>query len=103
MAVFGAIASGNALQGSLYMAIFGLGTIPLMTSAIYLGNFLNGQVRQRIRRAIPVFVVIIGCLFIVRGLGLGIPYISPKSMTENVDANYNCHTVISENKTIYNH
>ena len=102
MAVFGAIASGNALQGSLYMAVFGLGTIPLMTSAIYLGNFLNAQVRQRIRRAIPVLVVIIGCLFIVRGLGLGIPYVSPKPMTENVEANYECKTVASENKTISN-
>jgi hypothetical protein len=102
MAVFGAIAAGNALHGSLYMAIFGLGTIPLMTSAIYLGNFLNGQVRQRFRRAIPVFVVIIGCLFIVRGLGLGIPYISPKPMTETVDASYNCHSVTSGNKTINN-
>jgi hypothetical protein len=102
MAVFGAIASGNALQGSLYMAVFGLGTIPLMTSAIYLGNFLNGQVRQRIRRAIPVFVVIIASLFIIRGLGLGIPYISPKPMTEAVDANYNCEPMFSENETFNN-
>ena len=102
MAVFGALAAGNALQGSLYMAIFGLGTIPLMTSAIYLGNFLNAQVRQRIRSAIPVFVVIIGCLFIVRGLGLGIPYISPKPVTEMVDANYNCDPIISESETINN-
>ena len=102
MAVFGAIASGNALQGGLYMAMFGLGTIPLMTSAIYLGNFLNGQVRQRIRRAIPVFVVIIGCLFIVRCLGLGIPYISPKPVHETVDANYECHTTVFKNQSIYN-
>lgn len=103
MAIFGAIASGNALQGSLYMALFGIGTIPLMTSAIYLGNFLNAQVRQRIRRAIPVFLVIIACLFIVRGLGLGIPYISPKPMTETVDANYDCAPMVSENETINNH
>lgn len=101
MAVFGAIASGNALQGSLYMALFGLGTIPLMTTAIYLGNFLTGHMRQRIRKAIPVFVVIVGCLFIVRGLGLGIPYISPKPAVEVVGANYNCHTV-SEKSTIQN-
>lgn len=102
MAVFGAIASGNALQGSLYMAVFGIGTIPLMTSAIYLGNFLNGQVRQRIRRAIPVLVVVIGCLFIVRGLGLGIPYISPKPMTETVNANQNCAPMPLENESIIN-
>lgn len=94
MAIFGAIASGNALQGSLYMAMFGLGTVPLMTSAIYLGNFLNAQVRQRIRKAIPVFVVLIGCLFIVRGLGLGIPYVSPKPVTEMVEANMECHDPI---------
>lgn len=91
MAVFGAIASGDAIQGSLYMALFGLGTIPLMTSAIYLGNFLTGKVKQHIRRSIPVFVVIIGALFILRGLGLGIPYVSPKQATEQVSANYNCH------------
>lgn len=91
MAIFGAIASGNAWQGSLYMAFFGLGTIPLMTSAIYLGNFLNAQVRQRIRKTIPVFIVIIGCLFILRGMGLGIPYISPKPVSETVSADAECH------------
>lgn len=95
MAIFGAIASGNAWQGSLYMAFFGLGTVPLMTSAIYLGNFLNAQVRQRIRRAIPVFVVLIGCLFIVRGMGLGIPYISPKPVVETVGADAECHQPIN--------
>ncbi len=97
MAIFGAIASGNALQGSLYMAFFGLGTVPLMTSAIYLGNFLNAQVRQRIRRAIPVFVILIGCLFIVRGMGLGIPYISPKPIVETVGSNVECHQPINLN------
>ncbi len=101
MAILGAIASGNALQGSLYMAMFGLGTIPLMTTAIYLGNFLNVQVRQRIRRAIPVFVVVIGCLFILRGLGLGIPYVSPKPMTETVDSNFECAPTILDKQSNY--
>ena len=102
MAIFGAIASGNALQGSLYMALFGLGTIPLMTSAIYLGNFLNVQVRQRIRRAIPVFVAVIACLFIVRGLGLGIPYISPKPAAEMVDSDYDCQPTVLNTNSINN-
>ncbi len=92
MAVFGAIASESALQGSLYMAMFGVGTIPLMTSAIYLGNFLSGKVRQHIRKTIPVFVVMIGCLFVLRGMGLGIPYISPKSIDKTETANYECQS-----------
>jgi sulfite exporter TauE/SafE len=90
MAVFGAIASGTALEGGMYMVLFGLGTIPLMTSAIYVGNILSGKVRQYIRRSIPVFVVIIGCLFVLRGMGLGIMYISPKPVVESVDAKYEC-------------
>jgi sulfite exporter TauE/SafE len=93
MAIFGALASGNALQGSLYMAVFGLGTIPLMTTAIYLGNFLKTSVKQYILKVIPVFVVAIGILFILRGLGLGIPYLSPSEMitVEQATAKHSCH------------
>jgi len=91
MAVFGAIASGNAVEGSLYMMFFGLGTIPLMTTAIYFSNFLKGAMRQKIQKAIPVFVVLIGALFILRGLGLGIPFISPSPISEMVTGAMNCH------------
>lgn len=77
MALLGAISSGNEMDGSLYMVAFGIGTIPLMTGAVYLGNFLKVSVRNRIQKAIPIFVIIIGVLFIIRGMGLGIPYISP--------------------------
>ncbi len=91
LAVFGAISEGNELQGSLYMAVFGLGTIPLMTTAIYASQFLKGVTRQKTQKAIPVFVVIIGVLFIIRGLGLGIPYISPSPVYDMVDSTINCH------------
>jgi len=91
MAVFGAVATGSLLEGSLYMVLFGLGTIPLMTSAIYLGKFLNTTIKQRIQKAIPVFVVIIGILFILRGLGLGIPYLSPAPIAEMASSVIECH------------
>lgn len=91
MAVFGAIASGTALEGSLYMAVFGLGTIPLMTTAIYLGNFINLNIRSKIRKAVPVFVILIGLLFILRGMGLGIPYLSPLEITPEITATQSCH------------
>lgn len=90
MALFGSLAAGNALEGSLYMILFGIGTIPLMTTAIYFGNFLTGKARQYIRKAIPVFVVCMGLLFILRGMGLGIPYVSPSPITEEVSASYEC-------------
>jgi len=77
MALLGAISTGDLIDGAAYMAVFGLGTIPLMTGAVYLGNFLKVSVRNKIQKAIPIFVMIIGLLFILRGLGLGIPYVSP--------------------------
>lgn len=91
MALFGAVAMGNALQGSLYMMLFGLGTVPLMTVAIYFSNLLKGGIRQKVQKAIPVFVVIIGLLFILRGLGLGIPYVSPAPVTQIASSAIECH------------
>ena len=91
MALFAAIACGNAINGSLYMAIFGLGTIPLMTTAISFSQFLKGTARQRIQKAIPVFVILIGALFILRGLGLGIPYLSPAPVFDLVSNGVDCY------------
>ena len=91
MAVFGALATSNAFTGSLYMFLFGLGTIPLMTAFVYLGNFTKGNFRKNIQKAIPILVVFIGVLFIVRGLGLGIPYVSPAPVLDMVTNNAVCH------------
>jgi len=93
MAVFGSLASGGTTYGALYLMLFGLGTVPLMTVAIYLGNFLKGKAKQNILKAIPVFVVVIGLLFILRGMGLGIKYISPSEMVteQQIDSQYDCH------------
>ena len=91
MAVFGALTTTNAFSGSLYMFIFGLGTIPLMTSVVYLGNFTKGTFRKKIQKAIPVVVVFIGVLFVLRGLGLGIPYVSPIPVIDLVSSTNPCH------------
>ncbi len=91
MALFAAIAGGNAASGSLYMVVFGLGTIPLMTTAIYFSQFLKGTARQKIQKAIPIFAILIGALFILRGLGLGIPYLSPAPVFDLVSNGVNCH------------
>ncbi|MEL6918716.1 MAG: sulfite exporter TauE/SafE family protein [Bacteroidota bacterium] len=91
MALFGAIAMGNVWSGSLYMILFGLGTIPLMTTAIYFSSILKNNVKRYIQKVIPVVVVIIGLLFIIRGMGLGIPYVSPKPVIELVSTDMECH------------
>jgi len=77
MAIAGAIGTGEVLLGSLYMIMFGLGTIPMLLSISIAGNILNAAVRRKINRLIPVLVVIVGIFFVLRGLSLGIPYLSP--------------------------
>lgn len=91
MAIFASIATANPVQGSFYMMLFGLGTIPLMTAFVYLGNFTKGLARKRIQQFIPVAVAVIAVLFILRGLGLGIPYVSPIHIHEMVDGGQMCH------------
>lgn len=94
MALLGAIALATPTQGALYMMLFGVGTIPLMTSAVFFSALLKGNTKQRIQKWIPAFVVVIGVLFILRGMGLGIPYVSPKaptSQTEMVSSQMECH------------
>ncbi|RZS99687.1 sulfite exporter TauE/SafE family protein [Aquimarina brevivitae] len=92
IAVLGTLSFGNIGLSGLYLILFGLGTVPLMTLAAYLGTSLQLQSQQRLQKLIPIVVVLIGMLFIIRGLGLGIPYLSPDipNLTTVVNANFNC-------------
>ncbi|KFF16740.1 sulfite exporter TauE/SafE family protein [Flavobacterium hydatis] len=91
VALFGAIAMQSAELGILYMILFGLGTVPLMTSVVYFNSLLSQSARNRIQKAIPYVAIFIGVLFILRGLGLGIPYLSPSNMSLFVQETPNCH------------
>lgn len=92
MAVLGAISTSNAIEGSLYMFLFGLGTVPLMSAVVYVGNFTNVVFRKRVQQIIPFVVVVIGVLFVLRGLGLDIPYISPhNSVSSFIEGGKGCN------------
>jgi uncharacterized protein len=78
IAIAGAIGTGSAMQGTFYMILFGLGTIPMMLGISVAGNMMGLALRNKINKIIPVLVVVVGLLFILRGLDLGIPYLSPK-------------------------
>ena len=91
VALFGAIAMQSPTLGVLYMVLFGLGTVPMMSSVIYLNSFLSVPIRNKIQKAIPYVAICIGILFILRGLGLGIPYVSPSNLSLFVQEHPNCH------------
>lgn len=91
VALFGAMAMQSAGLGILYMLLYGLGTVPLMTLVVYINSIITVSFRNRIQKAIPYVAVLIGVLFILRGLGLGIPYLSPSNMSLFVQQTPNCH------------
>ncbi len=77
VAAAGAVALGNALAGVTYMLAFGLGTVPLMFGIGLAGRNVQSAIRSRFQRLIPVSLAVVGALLILRGLSLGIPYLSP--------------------------
>jgi sulfite exporter TauE/SafE len=77
IALAGAIVAGTAWDGALFMILFGLGTVPVMFALPVAGSMVSLKFRNRIRKIIPYFIILIGLIFILRGLNLGIPYLSP--------------------------
>ncbi len=81
IALVGAVAMTNSVTSAMYMALYGLGTIPLLSILLYVKDAFSSAFRTRLQKAIPIFVIVLGVLFIFRGMGLGIPYISPEEST----------------------
>lgn len=89
MAAAVAVTSGDVVSAVLFMAFFGLGTLPVMWSISLMGNYIGAGIRQKIRRAYPYMMGLMACLLILRGMGLGIPYISPQ-LNEQEAATVKC-------------
>lgn len=77
LALTSSFLAGSAIKGSLFMFSFGLGTFPVMLAAVFFGSFVNQHIRSKLRRLVPVFLFFMAALLIVRGMNLGIPYLSP--------------------------
>lgn len=88
----GAAATGDAVSGGMFMFLFGLGTVPIMFIASYFGKVISIDIRKKLLKAVPVFALVIAVVFILRGMNLGIPYISPRLGTViSTSSENNCH------------
>jgi len=77
VAVAGALNTTGILGGIGFMLVFGLGTLPVMLTIPLLGNLIGTGFRRKYRYILSVMIVILGIIFVLRGLLLGIPYVSP--------------------------
>lgn len=77
VALAGALTVGNYLEGIIFMILFGLGTFPMMMAISMAGSFISPKARYYFFKAVPVFTFLLGGILVLRGLNLGIPFISP--------------------------
>ncbi len=78
MALSASLTATTTLQSVAMMYIFGIGTLPMLVSITLLKTKLAFLRTNNVRKLVPVVVFAFGCLFILRGMNLGIPYLSPK-------------------------
>ena len=85
MGLAGAVAMASPIEGGLFMTCFGLGTLPLMLSVAIYGNKIKKKFLPPVKRFVPVFLFLLGTLFILRGMNLGIPYVSHQLKSQTVN------------------
>jgi uncharacterized protein len=90
IALASALLMSRVYEGTLYMVSFGIGTIPMMMAISIAGNILSLKLRKKLSKVIPAFIILLGLLFILRGLNLGIPYISPKLSQQDEKTTMDC-------------
>ncbi|SFX50563.1 sulfite exporter TauE/SafE family protein [Cytophaga hutchinsonii] len=90
LTLIGSIAMEDVFQSSLYMALFGLGTLPAMVALIFTKNYIPASLKHLFQKAVPVFVCALGIVLILRGMNLGIPYVSPAADKSGC-AEVSCH------------
>lgn len=101
MSLAGALATGSSFQGMIFMVLFGLGTVPMMFAVAQVGDLISLNFRSVVVKLIPYSLALMSALFILRGLNLGIPYLSPKWDKTEMVVN-GCHdqkTTVNKNYT----
>jgi sulfite exporter TauE/SafE len=95
MAIAGAVSTASVYKSSMFMAAFGLGTLPVMWSVAFFGSIADFKTRAGIRKAYPYLLFVMACFLIIRGMGLGIPYLSPDFNTVKAisSTGIECHDI----------
>ncbi len=77
LAIAGALNTTQVNSGVLFMFMFGLGTLPPLFALGYFGSVIKLSFRTKIKQMTPFVIALMAMILILRGLNLGIPFISP--------------------------
>ncbi len=90
LALGSAMSTGSPESAAMFMAFFGMGTMPALVLMGLGSHVLGFEWRRKLQTALPLFIFGMGCLLILRGMNLGIPLLSPHIEINNVAS---CHNV----------
>ena len=85
LALVGAINTSSPYASAQFMFWFGAGTFPLMLLATVSSGFVGPVLRRRINSAMPYLIICLGFWFILRGMNLNIPYLSPAKQSSGIN------------------
>lgn len=80
LALVGAVNTGTVINSAKFMFCFGMGTLPLMFAAALSSGFFTVSLRRKLNTIVPYFMLCLGIWFVLRGLALDVPYLSPPGM-----------------------
>jgi len=90
IALASALSLSSMTLSAMYMFLFGIGTLPAMFSISFFQQPVLSFLKGKGKYIINTFVLFMAVLLIVRGLGLGIPYISPKINVSQEQTSVDC-------------
>lgn len=103
LAATASMISGSPLGGMVYMALFGLGTAPAMFAVGMVGKFMNLRIRKIFNQIAPIYTFCLAVFLIIRGLNLGVPYVSPNFIKPTVNQSVPiCHPTLLIHQKIFN-
>lgn len=92
MALSAAVTAGTALHAMALMYAFGAGTLPMLITLTILKGRASFLRIQQVKKLVPVVMLVFGCIFVLRGMNLGIPYLSPEvHVAQQVVRSSCCH------------
>jgi uncharacterized protein len=86
IAAAGAATTLSPALGALHMIAFGAGTLPMLVGVTMITRRLR-FLTSRAQKIIPISAVALAILLVMRGMALGIPYLSPALAA----AGHGCH------------
>jgi sulfite exporter TauE/SafE len=77
LALAGALSFSHTWESVVFMVVFGAGTLPALLLLSSSTRWAGVRTRTFVRKAMPGMIALMGVLLILRGLDLGIPFLSP--------------------------